>query len=303
MRTSFFLICFLLLSFGSAAGQEVTIIEPVTEGEELLVLKRKALERGFAEAAVLASTDMLPGELGEERQKLLLEYLAPRTREFVLSYTELDYQQTWTELMLKLEVRINRQILKKHLQETGIFYTSGEPWPYSLTMSGGAPGDFLAVDDLQRLTGVVVRSGADPALSLHRTEAEAWRGELISGERVVTEIHHDLKTLWFRIWRQYFNLPEVQSKVMRSAVLLTEGWANVRQAAAFDRELNGWDRLVEEAKLTELDLGEQSITGRWVLKVRNSELLMENLKERLAERGIRFTFLPPADGEPIQARP
>jgi hypothetical protein len=83
--------------------------------------------------------------LSEKRQKLLMDYLAPRTRELVLSYAELEYQQTWTELMLRLDVRINRQVLKKHLREAGVFYTSVEPWPYALTLSGGAPGDVQVV--------------------------------------------------------------------------------------------------------------------------------------------------------------
>ena len=297
MRTTLFLILVLLPAFATAHGQEVTVVQPMNEGQEVLAVKPKALEQGFAEAALMASLDILPGELGEERQKLLKAFLGPRTRELVLSYAELAHEQTWNELTLRLDVRINRQILKGLLREAGVFYTSVEPWPYSLTLSGGAPGDFMEVEDLQRLTGVVIKPDADPALSLRRDEGGALRAELRTGGRVLTEVHQELGPLWFRIWRQYFNLPEVQARVMRTAILLTEGWANVRQAAAFDRELNGWDRLVEEARLTEIDMGERTITGRWVLTVRNSDLLMANLKERLTERGIRFSFLTPADDD------
>jgi hypothetical protein len=303
MRTTIAILLILLFTHGTAAGQEVTVIQPVTEGTDVMAAKTKALEQGFAEAAVLASIEILPGQLSGDRQKLLQEYLASRVRELVLSYTELEYQQTWTELTLKLDVLINRQILKKHLRESGVFYTSVEPWPYSLTLSGGPPGGFLVVDDLQRLTGLVIRPDVDPALILSLAEGGGWRGELSTGERVITGVHQDLGSLWFKLWGQYFNLPEVQARVMRTAVLFTEGWANVRQAAAFDKELNGWDRLVEEARLTEIDMGARTITGRWVLKVRNSDLLMQNLKGRLTERGISYSFLPPADGEPIQSRP
>jgi hypothetical protein len=279
------------------------VVWPMAAGEQLFEVKGKALEQGFADAAVLASMEILPGSLSEKQQALLREYLAPRTREFVLSYAELSHEQTWTELTLTLDVRINRQVLKNLLQEIGLFYTSAEPWPYSLTLSGGLPGDFLAVDDLQALTGLVIRHNADPALSLHRDGADVWRGELSTGGRVITEVHQDLRSLWSRIWRQYFNLPEVQARVMSTAVLFTEGWGSVREAAAFDVELNGWDRLVERAQLTEIDIGADAVTGRWVLTVRSSELLMESLKNRLAEQGIRYSFRFPDDERPNQTRP
>jgi hypothetical protein len=303
MRTAVLVLLAMIVFGGSAAGQEVTVLQPVADGEATVAVKAKALERGFAEAAVQASMEILPGSLSEKRQKLLMDYLAPRTRDLVLSYAELEYQQTWTELMLRLDVRINRQVLKRHLREAGVFYTSVEPWPYALTMGGGAPGDFQALDNLQILTGVVVRPGADPALTLQRVEGGAWKGELRTSGQVITETNQDLSALWFKIWGRYFSLPEVQARVMRTAVLITEGWANARQAASFDRELNGWDRLVEEAQLMDIDIGQATITSRWLLKVRNSDLLMGSLKERLSERGIRFSFQSTAEGEPDAMRP
>jgi hypothetical protein len=293
----------LVVFGGSAAGQEVTVLQPVAEGEATVAVKAKALERGFAEAALQASLEILPGSMSEKRQKLLMDYLAPRTRELVLSYSELEYQQTWTELMLRLDVRINRQVLKRQLREAGVFYTSVEPWPYALALSGGAPGDVQILDNLQLLSGMVVRPSADPTLHLQRVDGGAWKGELRTSGQAITETNQDLAALWFKVWERYFSLPEVQARVMRTAVLITEGWASGRQAASFDRELNGWDRLVEEAQLMDIDMRQTTITCRWLLKVRNSDLLMGSLKERLSERGITFSFQSTVEGEPDDMRP
>ncbi|MFP4071426.1 MAG: hypothetical protein ACLFTB_05215 [Desulfovibrionales bacterium] len=281
-------LIFLLLTAGSGLAEQVTVILPLDEDQDTIQARAMALEQGFAKAAVQETMSILPGELPEERKTLLEEYFQPRTQELVLSYKEVDTQQTWTELQMVLEVRINRPLLKKMLQEIGIYYTTVEPWPYSLTMSGSGPGDFAILEDLQILSGLVVRDGADPALHLRKTESGTWRGELQVGSKLLTEHDQELKILWARLWQKFFSLPEVQTRVMHVAKLTVEGWADIKSVESFNSEISSWDRLVEEPRMLGISMDVSQISASWNLRTRDTEVLRQNLQERLGPQGVSF---------------
>ena len=283
------LTCCLVLKVSSAfAGQRVHVVWPLEAGETHLQVLDQALDYGFNQAVMLETDDILGVKLEDRRREILAGFLAPEVRGLVLSYRELSRKELPEELVLDLEVNVDRGRLKSFLKKTGVFFTRTKNWPYVLILKAFNPDDWELLSRLQLLTGVVVQADAVTQLILKRDLQGTWQGEIQYNGQTISQKGMSLEKVWMALWARFFSLPEVQKNFMRKCVLATSGWATTDAIMFFDHVMSGWDKIIETHKIVSVNIDVLAITSKWLVSTVDDARLEQKLSEYLPEQGVVF---------------
>ncbi len=283
------LTCCLVLKVSSAfAGQRVHVVWPLEAGETHLQVLDQALDYGFNQAVMLETDDILGVKLEDRRREILAGFLAPEVKGLVLSYRELSRKELPEELVLDLEVNVDRERLKSFLKKTGVFFTRTKNWPCDLILKAFNPGERELLSRLRLLTGVVVQADAVTRLVLKRDLQGAWQGEIQYNGQTISQKGMSLEKVWMALWARFFSLPEVQKNFMRKCVLATSGWATTDAIMFFDHVLSGWDKIIETHKIVSVNIDVLAITSKWLVSTVDDARLEQKLSEYLPEQGVVF---------------
>jgi len=261
--------------------------------------REQAREAAFRNAVQAEALDLLPGALSVSRQELLRLYLLPQAAGYVQSYTEAGVPQAGLDAalavpegaaVLRLDVTVNRQALRRALQRMGVYYTVRGPRDYDLALTGGGLDEIAR---LQELSGLTLRRGAQPLLTLSTDGPSAgWSGRLEQGAQAWVATGADLATVWFELWGQYFSGPGADAGVVDQVPLTVRGWSSTDGVKAFDAELGSWDGLVESRALTRVLLLPEGVAGVWTVRTLSPDALARKLEQTLPGRGLTWDGLP-----------
>lgn len=264
--------------------------------------REQAREAAFRNAVLAEALDLLPGALSVPRQELLRLYLLPRAADYVQSYAEAGSAQAGPGAamaapgggsVLRLDVTVNRPALKRTLQRMGTYYTVRGAREYDLALGGGAGGALDEVARLQELSGLTVRRGATPLLTLSSDGPSAgWGGRLEQGGQTWAATGADLATVWFELWGHYFSGPGAGAGVVDQVPLTVRGWSSTDGVKAFDAELGSWDGLVESRSLVRVLLLPEGVAGVWTVRSLSPDALARKLEQTLPGRGLTWEGLP-----------
>jgi len=310
MRTTRTILClglaafagvFFLLCANRADARRVDVFW--IEGQENATIRNRnqALVHGFETAVAMEALSVLPGPgLPPERQELLRDFLVPRAKEYVLSYSEFDFAAEGDGRSLSLDVKVDRKALKTTLQKTGVFYTTKNPVFFDLRFSeqpvADAPEQERVPDTreklwrLQKLTGVQVLEGADVSLFLKSDLEGLWTGRLVAGDFVWTGQSKDMEQLWFDLWGGFFSRPEAGAGLILKAVLTINGWSAVDGVQAFDSVLASWEKEVEGAVLTDISIFPEGVGARWEVQTLDKGAFDGRLLDYLPGRGLSYVL-------------
>jgi len=288
----FLLVLPLLALPGAASAIEVTVSWSqggnATQG--VLGSRAEAMESAFRTAVFREALGILPGRLPEERQDLLWSHLAGRAPGLVQGYAELGREKGEGATVLIMDVMVNRQALREHLQRTGIYYTSLEPRPFELRIAGDAAPHWDTLGRLKALSGVNSVSGAEPVMTLELTGNGTWRGSLAAGDLSWASMGEDLEKVWFDLWAGYHASPGAEAGTVGELFLRVEGWTASDGTADFDAILRSWEEEVEDAVLVRLFMLPTGVGGVWKVRSLCPDALAARLDAFLPPRGLRHVL-------------
>ncbi|MBN2140916.1 MAG: hypothetical protein JW718_07910 [Desulfovibrionaceae bacterium] len=290
-------LCLASLAWPAASSAlEVNVLKPAEEGVSPNQQRLQARDLGFLQAVVQTARGLLPEPLSEERLVLLEKYLAASAGKYVQGYKEVSAETSDQGLNLVLEVDVNRGELRKALQDMGLFMTGRDFESYCLRPGPGlTEADLQAIAEVSLLVGLRQAEGPYPCLELSRDPDGRLKGLLRVGGREWRSEDHNAAALWFTLWRGYFSGRTAASARSEDQVLKVSGWFAPDGAQEFDSVLRGWEGVVEDVRLIELDMQPSGIVGSWEIRVVNGAALETRLRQYLSARGLNFS-LPRSDG-------
>jgi hypothetical protein len=287
-RLIIFLAVFLLMT-ASVQAVEVRVFKPTEEDLFPMQLRNQAMAEGFAEAVLGEAVAMLPAGIDEARQGLLKEYFITHSKPYIQGYKILGSQAMEAGLILRLDVRVNRKALRGGLNKMGFFQTAQSPlsaavsWPEDLDEEG-----LLVLQNLVVLTGITPQTGEFPSLVVSPGPEKTFKGQIFFEGKEFRSINKDVTELWFDLWAHYFTRAEAVANRDMPHELSITGWFAPDAALEFDRVLLGWESVVQEARLVELDMQPVGVGATWEIRTLNEERLKTMLHAYLPERGLSF---------------
>ncbi len=255
-----------------------------------------AKEQAFGEAVFQEALSLLPGPLSESRRVLLRDYLAPKAGTFVIGYSETGIEESPDGGFVDLDVQVNRKLLKRTLQQLGVYYTITEPRLYHLELRGADVESWEALGKLQLLIGTRVEYGAPTRLILERFE-NVWQGRLETEGATFSMEDEQLEKVWFALWERFFSTMRVGSSATAASELRVNGWYVTDGVDAFHRLLRSWDKEVESAELGGLTMRATGIEAVWNVRTLNPQALRDRLDGYLPGRDLDYVF---REGAPEQ---
>ncbi|MGE4299821.1 MAG: hypothetical protein AB7E47_17520 [Desulfovibrionaceae bacterium] len=291
-RIVVFIVVSCLFAAWAVAPAQARLVQVGTVDAEAVpprhLTKDETQLKGFQQAVLLEALAVLPVQPDEARRTLLTEYLDTVAKDFVSSFSEAGAAGKDAAL---LDVTVNRGLLKKRLQEIGVYYTVIEPRQYNLMLTGATPDAWDVLGRLQALSGLQVETGAMPSLSLEHVataDGPVWQGVLHTDKADYPGQDKSLDVLWFALWKHYFSRPELDNVAAQTVVLHVEGWYAPDGVDAFDRLLRGWDEAVFEAVLEGVSMRAAGLAATWRVKLRSKDALEQRLQDFLPSRNLTY---------------
>lgn len=281
------LLVVLVLSVAAVKAAEIRVDWPEAENATEVLSHSDVIQAGFVKAVNQEALDLLPGTIPPPRAALLGAYLAPRSGDYILSYSEIGVRRDPTRTMV-LDVAVNRPALKQALKRLGVYYTVTEPQPFDLRLSGGAQAFWEELGRLTLLSGLEIEDGSEPRLLLELGENATLTGTLTAGDRSWSAKSTEMEPLWVELWGKWFTRPEAEAGVFQESILTVTGWFASDGVRAFDQLIASWEQDVESAVLTEVRMLPDGITAKWRVRTLDRRALEERLNEFLPERGLSF---------------
>lgn len=289
--SGFLLAAGLFLRPFSADAIVVQIYNSAEEGVAGLELRTKTLDKAFGEAVFQDAVKILPCVVSPTRQEILKEYLETTAGQYVTGYKELSSKASKEGLEIKVDVEVNRRALREMLQKMGTYYTCGKNKSASVLVSGlDAPDEAKRLKGLMLLSGIRHADGALPEFTLVRGAEGRWEGGLRTSENKWTSSSDDIASVWSTLWGRYFSGRNSHGAGPASEILKVSGWFMPDGVYEFDHVLSGWEGVVEESELLDLEMRNAGITAKWSVRVTDLQLLKLKLREYLPGRGLNFTF-------------
>ncbi len=285
------LLVLLALGVAPAMAQRVDVTWNPDDEESAIRTRTQALASGFRRAVFLEALDVLPGELSETRRVLLADYLRPKARDYVQSYSESGLTNVDGVMTLSLEVATNRAALKREMRSLGLVYTVRTPWAFDLALTGQAATAWEQLGQLMELTGVVAQRGVEPLLELqHNPEEGIWTGRLTVGDSAYSSADKELPLVWYELWAKYFSRPETEAEagLVDWVALEVVGWFSPDGVQAFAADLSGWEGAVEGATMLDMTMLPEGIRARWTVKTMDRDALVDRLESYLLMRGLTY---------------
>lgn len=286
-----FILCVfvVLLGSGMAHAGQVQVFMPSEEDLSPMALRNKAMAESFALAVLDEAKLMLPGEMDEVRSELFKNYMTEHAKPYIQGYKILSSQASEEGIILSLDVRVNKKVLRDGLKSMGLFSTSTEPlaasvaWPEDLDEES-----LVKVQELLTLTGIQVVQGVFPSFVFEPGPEKTFKGRLELEDQEWMSINKDMSVVWFDLWGRYFNKSEGSRVQADVKTLSVGGWFSPDAALEFDRVLKGWDSAVQEVKLVELDMQPTGVGGLWEFRLLDAGRLEMLLGAYLPQRGLTY---------------
>lgn len=258
--------------------------------------RAEAMAKGFQDAVAAEALGLLPAPLAEARAALLAEWLAPRAGQYVQSYSDLSSEVRGEETVLVLEVKVDRQAVKRVLQSLGVYYTAAAPRTFTLSLAGEAAPRQAEIARIQALSGLHDTPGAAPEMSLE-VAGKVWKGRLASAGTAVESVGDSLDAVWTDLWGRHFARPEAQAGVLDHLVLRVQGWFAPDGVRDFDAELRGFEG-VESAVLDRVLLTPTGTAAVWRVRTPSPGSLRTRMEGYIPGRGLSYTLDNPAQAPP-----
>lgn len=265
------------------AGQNGTVAETGEQG----------IQQVLAKGVLQEALQLLPGGLSRVRTEALVSFLSARAQEYVLSYSQGRAKKSVNRVSTIWRVAVNREKLKDFLKSWGLYFTVGEPWPYTLELQTKDPqADRQAVGSLETLSGLSSTGPGGPRLVLKHSPGpgNGWKGRLEHEDRSWTREGSDLEEVWLGLWSSYFSLEKVQALVLERLVLRVHGFSSITGVQGIDRVLSTRFALVDQADLMRSDLLLPFVSGTWKIRTPDPSTLNEFLNRYLTPRGLDYNL-------------
>lgn len=287
-RIAIFVFVLVLFSFPVRAGQTVSVQTPLDGEKSLSEVEDKLVSEAFETALSLETKEML----GVSPPPLLMnELLLPQMDQLIMSYSEVGRTHSDSALELRIEVRIDRDSLRKLLKESGYYYSAYSPIVFELKTTGLTLRERQTIDRLKAMSGMRSRPGAEPVLTLSRDAKERWTARMEYKDKSLAAVHRDPQELWFSIWSRYFSQKEVRDEFVYSLQLSIGGWPTVEAMRLFDERFSGWNRAMEKKQLVEVVSAYGRLTGKWRVETRDVHLLQRRLAGFSEKRALDFKLV------------
>ncbi len=254
----------------------------------------QGLREARARAVFQEAVELLPGSLSEARAEILAAVLSARAREYVLSYAQGKTEKRGALATTTWRIAVNEDTLKQSLKDWGVYFTLGRDWGYALELQAEGPGQYQeTLHRLERLSGLERLEGVSPELRLIRSrgQTDAWRGLLEFKGQSWSAAGSSLEELWLDLWPNYFQVSEVQARVIKEMSLNVQGFSSVTGVKGCDRTLRGNAALVNDARLLRVDVLNGSMEALWKVRTPDSQRFGRFLDDYLAPRGLSYDFL------------
>jgi hypothetical protein len=276
---------------GPAWAEEVQAFKPAEAGVSAVQLRKAAEALAFEQAVLQAAQKLLPCDPGEQRREILRQLLAPDAGQFVREYTEISARAAPEGVTVQLEVEVDRQALRERLVRVGAVAGCGRTAAFSFRVGPGlAAADLKFVEGLMALAGLVRTGGALPELSLERAAGGSYRGTLRTAQDASSAADKDLRALWTALLGRHFAQEQAKAARSDTKTLRVSGWFAPDGLSDFDRVLRGWDAVVQDVQLLEMDIQPAGIVGRWRVRVMDAKALEVRLGEYLPGRGLSYAI-------------
>ena len=301
------LVCIFLSSTAGSAhariGQAVwleTVPEDATFVVPPLTSRESARMAAFGNAVVEEALEMLPGDITEARAELLREYLEPRASQFVLSYSVAGVETLEQGKRLTIDATLNKAALKRELKRIGIWFTVGERVTYNPQYTDVPPELWEQLGRMHILYGLSPDSSSPVTLNIAHAD-EQWKlllvrkGGFLEADQTIGDATETTFTdAWHRVWGRFFAGISAEQSGGPATTLNIEGWFTPDSVEAFDRKLQSWEHLLDEASLLHVTIQPAGVSARWSLNVINPQALRRQLDTTLASQGLAYTL---TDGE------
>lgn len=287
-RIAVFVFVLVLFSFPVRAGQTVSVRMPLDGEKSLSEVEDKLVSEALETALSLETKEMLgvsPTPL--LKNKLLL----PQMDQLVMSYSEVGRIHSDSALKLRIEVRIDRDSLRKLLKESGFYYSAYSPIVFELKTTGLTLRERQTIDRLKAMSGMRSRPGGNPVLTVSRDATERWTARMEYKDKSLAAVHRDPQELWFSIWSKYFSQKDVRDKFVYSLHLSIGGWPTVEAMRLFDELFTGWNKAVENKQLMEVISDYGRLIGKWRVETRDVHLLQRRLAGFSEKRALDFKLV------------
>jgi len=295
-----FFICFFVAIFlaqsGSVAAGEVRVFKPMEEDLSPMQLRNQAMAEGFAQAVLEDAQVMLPGDMDEMRSELFKQYLIDHAKPYVQGYKVLSLQDMDAGLILRLDVKVNKKMLRDGLKRMGFFATIKAPQVVAIALPEGMDEEATAqLRGLVTLTGLQVADVMYPSFTLEFGPEKIYKARLVLKDREWVAMNKDLAVLWFDLWGRFFTRFELTAYRAKAQTLSVSGWFSPDAVLEFDRVLRGWDSAVQEVQLVEMDMQSTGVGASWEVRILNSDRLNMMLQAFLPQRGLSFQLSEDAE--------
>ncbi|EPR44060.1 putative lipoprotein [Desulfovibrio sp. X2] len=279
----------LLSSAAVCRADTVTVTIPPDAPEAKAPARDKILAKAFVQAVQQKARAIVGVELPPARQARLDAFLSDRAQSLVQSYSEQSFQTGPDGVQAVYDVTVDRQGLRRLLEQTGVLATARTSQPYTLSMLGRVPGDALA--GLELLSGLTRQSGgmgADvPALTIQPITG-GYAAELKSGGDDWKAGGESLETVWLRVWGNYFSHEHTAVVASSGTTLVVSGWSAADGAQSFARSLATAPGVGDGSTLEQVTLAPEGVSARFRVRIRDRQALEGFLREATQGRGLTW---------------
>ncbi len=290
MKKILFFIMLLAIPASAYSWQQVSVEKYLDEEGLSGDVRSVMLDEGFRQAISLEIDRLVPGKLTTERSYALMNHLKGRVEDLVQGYRRTVWHEDDTFMGLDMEVDIDAQLLRKILQESGVYYTSDTPWHYSLSTKGISPDEFADLQRFQLITGVAADSQAPTELTIAYTPESGWVGEIEHEQKSMSVSGSKLEDVWFDLWKYFFSRPDIVAIFVEEITLDTTGWATIDSVMSFDAALRDWDEEVEQSEIVTVFTDIPSLMVTWNISTLNREFLINRLDYFFDSREISYNI-------------
>jgi hypothetical protein len=289
--TGLLIVCLMGVSPVLAADIELDVLR--MEGESQQQLQARALQAAFTRAVYNEALDLLPGQLQPLRSELLYSFLSNRSAKYIQGYSDVSNEHISNGVRIYAHVVVNRNALKKMLQDLGILYTVDAFLPYTLSMGQGMGSIGEQITRLQFLSGLSSIHGVKPRLTLESGPQDVWSGHLESDSGEWRSRSKDLEVLWLTLWGNYFSRTGMAARGNKAMSVQVVGWKAPDDIRIFDEELQTWEHSVSAAELVDVSLEAGGLTARWQILTDKVQEVQQALDVRLAPQGLTVLLHSP----------
>lgn len=253
-------------------------------------IKNNILAQGLLKEAV----KILPYDLDDQGKMSLLDFFKQNPLKYVLSYNELE-KKNGNENILELKVFIDVDGLKNVLINIGAYFKDN--LTCKLIIENFDEQDFIHLSNLLSLSGITKTDYSSRLqLDLKKINNSLYTGTLTFNGQVWAGTSKTLYELWEKLWKNYFNLPEVRNKFFSKIKVFAGPWVTISGFRYFDEILHQKKEILDSVKLIKIEFN-KGIYGYWEISSINPSRTTSYLNNYFGKRGMKFRISLSSPGE------